>query len=89
MAENDKMRNCKEGFKRIRMKVMQSERLDKAREEIRQKMRELKKAGKAAAASAAANPRLMRLKAAMKRKQNILVPPTRRNCSMIGCTMTL
>jgi len=69
MAERNRSRDCKEGFKRLRMKVLQSERLEQARENMRQKMRELKKAGKAGAASLAANPRLLRLKAAMRRKQ--------------------
>ena len=68
MSENSRVRDCKESFKRIRMKVLQSERLERAREQMRQKARELKKSGKALAARAAENPRLQRLKAAMKRK---------------------
>ena len=68
MSEKNRARDCKESFKRIRMKIMQSERLDRAREQMRQKARELKKAGKDMAARAAENPRLQRLKAAMKRK---------------------
>ena len=70
MSDRNRSRDCKEGFKRIRMKLLQSERIEKARENMRQKVRELKKAGKEAAANAAANPRLMRLKATLKRKQD-------------------
>ena len=54
----------------MRMKILQSERLDRAREQMRQKARELKKRGQAVASAAAENPRLQRLKRAMQRKMD-------------------
>ena len=67
---NQRVRDCKESFKRMRMKILQSERLDRAREQMRQKARELKKRGQAVASAAAENPRLQRLKRAMQRKMD-------------------
>ena len=67
---NQRVRDCKESFKRMRMKFLQSERLDRAREQMRQKARELKKRGQAVASAAAENPRLQRLKKAMQRKRD-------------------
>ena len=77
----------------MRMKILQSERLDRAREQMRQKARELKKRGQAVASAAAENPRLQRLKRAMQRKMDeeklpkTQDQPTKRNCSTIVCIM--
>ena len=62
-------RDCRESFKRIRMKLRNSERLDRAREQMRQKARELKKKGADLKDKAAANPALQRLREKMKRRE--------------------
>lgn len=51
------------------MKLKNSERLDRAREQMRQKARELKKKGAALKDKAAANPALQRLRDKMKRQE--------------------
>eukprot|EP00946_MAST-07B_sp_MAST-7B-sp1_P003358 g3358.t1 len=62
-------RDCRESFRRIRMKIKNSERLDRAREQMRQKARDLKKRGADLKEAAAANPTLRRLREKMKRAQ--------------------
>ena len=63
------MTDCTETFKRISMKLRNSERLDRAREQMRQKARDLRKKRASLVEKASANPTLQKLRNKMKRHE--------------------